>query len=235
MYKFILIIIVITGTVFYSLAQSKKGRPYKNTKTTSKKLIVSKKKLPKTEEPIIYDTDGKRISPDEAKKLLQDYDYLPEDIYKDGKPVASKLIKNEMVGKLSPDFLVTTIDGKQITLSQQKGKITVLNFWFIACKPCLLEMPALNKIVDKYKDSSRIDFIAVNYGDGSVDVKSFLEKREFKFQIVTDSRTILDIFKIRMYPQTIVLDKEGKIILWRIYLGENTESLNKLVEDELNK
>ncbi len=48
------------------------------------------------------------------------------------------------------DFEATTIDGEKIQLSKLKGKIVVLNFWFKNCKPCLMEIPELHKLTEKY-------------------------------------------------------------------------------------
>jgi cytochrome c biogenesis protein CcmG, thiol:disulfide interchange protein DsbE len=54
-----------------------------------------------------------------------------------------------------------TIDNKTITLDKLKGKPTLINFWFTTCKPCIEEMPVLNKIRQQLKDS--VNFIAITY------------------------------------------------------------------------
>src|SRR5688572_27232831 len=54
------------------------------------------------------------------------------------------------IGLKFPDFSLTSIDGKQFQLSELKGKVIMLNFWFIACAPCVAEMPLLNQLVEEY-------------------------------------------------------------------------------------
>ncbi|MGI8467213.1 MAG: peroxiredoxin family protein, partial [Pyrinomonadaceae bacterium] len=190
--------------------------------------------------PKIFDTDGELISIKQMMAILESSNVKMEQIYKNGKPVGAKLIENEMVGKLPPDFSFKTMDDKEISLIQQREKLTVLNFWYVGCKPCLTEIPAFNKIVEKYKNNKDVEFFAVTFiasedADGMTNLKSFLEKNRFDFQISIATKSVLDAFKINMYPQTIVLDKKGKIIFWRLYIGEKAQNLDKTLEDELNK
>src|SRR5476649_1084842 len=49
-----------------------------------------------------------------------------------------------VVGKLAPDFHVTTFDGTMLSLSDFKGQVVVLNFWATWCEPCRTELPLLN-------------------------------------------------------------------------------------------
>ena len=60
--------------------------------------------------------------------------------------------KSDLIGKKADPFSVTDINGNTISLESLKGKIVVINFWFVECKPCIMEIPELNKIVDLYKD-----------------------------------------------------------------------------------
>src|SRR5262249_20333011 len=50
-----------------------------------------------------------------------------------------------------PAFNVTSLDGQKLDLSALKGKVVVLNFWFIDCPPCQAEMPSLNTLVSEFK------------------------------------------------------------------------------------
>jgi thiol-disulfide isomerase/thioredoxin len=53
--------------------------------------------------------------------------------------------------KIAPDFLLRTLDGRSVKLSDFRGKIVVLNFWATWCAPCRVEMPALIDLYDKYR------------------------------------------------------------------------------------
>lgn len=103
-----------------------------------------------------------------------------------------------------------TIDGRGVTEADLRGKITVFNFWFISCKPCLAEIPALNRVADKYRSDS-IRFIAITF-DKAERVREFLQKRPFHFEMVSmEQPEIQKIKKVAFYPFTAILNREGKL------------------------
>ena len=137
-----------------------------------------------------------------------------------------------------PDL--TTIDGKPITQSGLTGKTVIYNFWFVSCRPCVAEIPALNELVKKYQADTTIMFLAVTF-DNETRIKEFLQKHEFAFQIVSLSQTEIDkIKKISFYPFTAIVTKEGKLsfALFSRPTGKNPEKeifslLDKQVEKAL--
>jgi peroxiredoxin len=71
-----------------------------------------------------------------------------------------------MTGQRAPDFSLKSLTGETVTLNQFKGKIVVLNFWFISCAPCREEMPLLNKIKSEF-ESKGVVFIGLPLDNGS--------------------------------------------------------------------
>ncbi|HET7119038.1 MAG TPA: TlpA disulfide reductase family protein [Hanamia sp.] len=124
-------------------------------------------------------------------------------------------------GKALPAINYKDIDGNIYTQQTIKGKILVLNFWFIGCTACVAEMPDLNKLVNQYKNRKDILFvdIAINKEDS---LKKFLSKRSFDYKTVSDpSGYLLKIFKIRAWPTQVVIDKNGNIV--KILNGYNDD------------
>ena len=122
----------------------------------------------------------------------------------------------------TPDL--KTIDGKIITQSDLKGKTVFYNFWFVACKPCVAEIPALNKLSAKYQGDS-ILFIGISF-DNEDRIRDFLQKRKFDFQIASLPQNEIDpIKKISFYPFTAIITKEGKLsyALFSRPVGKNPE------------
>lgn len=142
-------------------------------------------------------------------------------------------------GKNFTHFKTTDINGKKINTKDLAGKIIVLNFWFINCPPCRMEMPELNKIVDAYRSDSSIVFIAVAL-DRKGDLEDFLKETKFKYNIVDNGRYVADQYSIRSYPTNVIVDPEGKVYFHTSGLAINTaywlkKSIDQLKEKLENK
>ena len=102
-------------------------------------------------------------------------------------------------------------NGNNFTLDSLKGKVIVLNFWFIGCKPCVEEIPDLNRIQEKFKDKDVV-FLAVTF-DSKKKLEEFVKKKPFNFTLVPDSMKIIRQFYVNSYPTTLLIDKDRKIHL----------------------
>lgn len=132
----------------------------------------------------------------------------------------------------APDFEVVTLDGKKLRLSDLKGKAVVLNFWFIGCAPCRVEIPGLNNLTEEFKEKDVV-FIAFAL-DKEKNLKSFLQETSFKYQIVPNAGKIADQFRVRAYPTHIIINKEGRIEFRLMGGSENRhEQLRPLIVDVL--
>lgn len=121
----------------------------------------------------------------------------------------------------APAFNVTSIENKTFNSADLKGKIVVLNLWFINCPNCLEEIGRLNKLVDEYKNKDVV-FIGMATNK-KPDLEKFLKKNPFSYNIIPSARqTILSFgepdkngeFNIP-FPMHIVIDREGKIVVRR--------------------
>ena len=89
--------------------------------------------------------------------------------------------------QMAPDFTLPAIDGGEITLSDYKGKIVVLNFWATWCEPCKFEIPILNDLYDTYgKDDFIVIGVAINSGSKD-DIEKFAKKYEITYPVVYGS------------------------------------------------
>ncbi|MET0391667.1 MAG: TlpA disulfide reductase family protein [Chitinophagaceae bacterium] len=138
-----------------------------------------------------------RLTEEEYKRRM---DNIPKpresDYFTTGKPVGS--------------FTATDIKGNKYKLKDLKGKVVVMNFWFVGCEPCRREIPELNKVVQDYKDSTDVVFLAVCLDDESP-VEKFLEKMPFAYNIIAGGRFITSQYGINSYPTHLILDKEGLV------------------------
>ncbi len=134
-----------------------------------------------------------------------------------------KAQKDALFKQKAPDFDLVTISGEKISLSELKGKVVVLNFWFTTCKPCIKEIPKLNKEFSNLEDNELI-FMSL-----CTDSKEKLDKfmgeisLSSKFKIVADAKAVARKYKVTAYPCNMVIDKEG--IIKYIHTGYSPNSV----------
>ncbi len=135
----------------------------------------------------------------------------------------------------APDIVGTELyEGKQIRLSDYKGKVIVLNFWASWCRECALEHPSLLEINQRYRGDSRFVMLGVNYQDKIELAKAYLEQYGNNFMHVSDFYGKISIdYGIYGVPETFVIDKAGMIRHKSIgpIIGENyTHLVEKIIE-----
>jgi cytochrome c biogenesis protein CcmG/thiol:disulfide interchange protein DsbE len=114
----------------------------------------------------------------------------------------------------APDFTITTFDGDSITLSAQRGKVVVINFWASWCVPCEQEAPDLEKTWEKYRDQGVL-FIGVDYVDSEEKARAFIARYGITYPNGPDLRTeISDLYHIRGVPETFIVDRDGQIVFF---------------------
>jgi thiol-disulfide isomerase/thioredoxin len=122
------------------------------------------------------------------------------------------------------DSLMTP-GGETLILSEQPA-VTVYNFWFVACKPCVDEIPVLNQLAAKYNNDS-VRFIAITF-DKPEKLEGFLTKNPFNFMIgILPQASIDKIKKISFYPFTAIVNRQHKIsfVIAGKPVGKNPEKI----------
>jgi peroxiredoxin len=148
---------------------------------------------------------------------------------KKGTPIAQNDVEvSKLVGNPAPDFTVTTIDGKKVSISSLKGKVVVLNFWFTQCPPCREEMPTLNTFVDKYKNNKDVVFLAPEVVPATTvaDVQKFVKRVPFNYQIALGGQDAAKAYQVKVFPANFVIDKKGIVRMG--YVGYNPFTLEEL-------
>ena len=149
------------------------------------------------------------------------------------KPNESKFFTT---GKKIASFKEKDMDGNKFSLKDLTGKIAVLNFWFIGCPPCREEIPALNKIVEKYKDNPDVVFIAIALDDIYA-LKDFLQRHPFKYHIIDNGRYIAQgNYSISSYPTNVIVDRTGIVRFHTSGGGPlNSRWIEKTLDDLVNE
>lgn len=109
------------------------------------------------------------------------------------------------IGKKLPGLNLTLLDGSPLSTDSLIGKSLVINFWSVTCRPCIGEIPDLNRLKENYKD---VVFIAVAPEAGAK-VQIVLAKTPFNFLIAANAKDIFNSLGITSFPLTLFIDKKG--------------------------
>jgi len=110
------------------------------------------------------------------------------------------------------DFKLVDLNGKEVSLSDFKGKKVFLNFWASWCPPCISEMPDIEKLYTETKDSDLV-ILAVNLGEDKATVKAFSDTNKYNFKILLDTdQSVGKQYNISAIPTSYFIDKEGNIV-----------------------
>jgi len=174
--------------------------------------------------------------------------YFPKEKVRRLYPLLSEEAKNSTYGKLvkkkmdfwesldkgapAPNFSYKTINDKQISLDQFKGKYVLLEFWGTWCPPCVKEIPELKTFYDSNRDS--VEIIGIACSDKYDSWKNFVTKNQLNWvQILNDSKK-LDLTKtydVKAFPTKILIDPSGNIVQTFKGSGKETfEQMEKLIK-----
>ena len=112
----------------------------------------------------------------------------------------------------APDFQLTSLDGKPVTLAGSKGKVVLVNFWATWCGPCRAEIPDLVELQKKYKDRLQILGLVVDDDDLGA-IKQFAARYGINYPVALATNDIrIQYGGIPALPTSFVLDSEGRVV-----------------------
>jgi thiol-disulfide isomerase/thioredoxin len=111
----------------------------------------------------------------------------------------------------APDFKLTALDGKPITLATLQGKVVLLNFWATWCGPCRAEIPDLVALQERYK--GRLQIIGLNVDDEEADIQQYVQETGINYPVAMTSNDVrIQFGGIPALPTSFVLDTEGRVV-----------------------
>lgn len=118
-------------------------------------------------------------------------------------------------GEKAPDFQLTTLDGKAVTLSDYQGQKVILNFWATWCPPCKAEMPHMQKYFEEQAEKENVVILAVNLtteDKGLEKIKQFVKEYELEFSIPMDDKGAVGAtYQAMSIPTSYMIDTTGRI------------------------
>ncbi|MCF6464663.1 TlpA family protein disulfide reductase [Clostridium sp. Cult2] len=126
------------------------------------------------------------------------------------KEASEDLTYDIAIGEEAPDFTLKDLNGDEVSLSDYRGKIVLINFWATWCKYCDIEMPDLQKL-DKENDDLVV--LAVDVMEKKSLVEEYIEKGGYDFQVVLDEDgDIAKTYLVSAFPTSYFVDKDGILL-----------------------
>ena len=129
------------------------------------------------------------------------------------------LVPSPREGFPAPDFSLPTLDGEEVTLSDLRGQVVVINLWTSWCPPCREEMPALEVVYGQYREEGLV-VLGVNstFQDNEEAAASFVRELGLTFPILLDrSGAASRRYQLQALPTTYFVDRQG--IIRSVVLG----------------
>lgn len=202
----------------------------------------------------VYDLKGKLIDEDNPQPEGWEMDY-GRDYFADanGKLVAMKLRElteqergfitrfKEMQAKLAAligtpakQFETVDMEGNSVSLEDMKGSVVAINFWFIGCKPCIMEMPELNEIVSHF-EGENVKFLAIAL-DSKEQLAKFANEKTFDYNVIPKGKELATLYEVSGYPTHCIVDQEGNIAYFKsAYSPQTASELTATIENLLKK
>jgi peroxiredoxin len=142
------------------------------------------------------------------------------------------------VGQSAPDFTCKTITGEEFSLSQQKGKVVLINFFATWCGPCQTELPHLQKgIQQQYADRKDFRLIVIGREHNAEELEKFAKEKNLSLPMAPDpKREIYGKYAAKYIPRNIVVGKDGKIKLASAgYTESGFQEIVQTLENELKQ
>ena len=117
------------------------------------------------------------------------------------------------VGRLVPDFAYPGLDGKMVQLSDFRGKVVLVNIWATWCRPCIDEMPSMEKLYQEFKDGD-FEILAVSIDALGADVVTpFMQKYNLTFPALIDKEGKIRIsYGVTGIPESFIIDQNGGLV-----------------------
>jgi len=116
-------------------------------------------------------------------------------------------------GFLAPDFTLSTLDGREISLSKYRGNTAVVvNLWATWCPPCRAEIPALEHIHQKYAGRGVV-VLGIDQMESTSTVRKFAQEKGMTYPVLLDiDGAVSSTYRVTGLPTTVFVRRDGTVL-----------------------
>ena len=113
-------------------------------------------------------------------------------------------------GSVAPDWSLHTADGRKMSLTKMKGKVILLDFYFIGCENCMFSLNALNNLNEKYRNQNVV-IASITDRDNNQTILAFEKNYHIKYPGYVNAANVVKSYHVNAFPTFYLISKEGKI------------------------
>ncbi|MGQ9619342.1 MAG: redoxin domain-containing protein [Candidatus Aminicenantia bacterium] len=149
------------------------------------------------------------------------------------KKAVSNLMDKIGIGKPAKDFSVETINGEKFILSEQKGKVILIQFWASWCPGCRAEMPNVKSCYNEFKDKG-FDIIGISLDFQKETMMKYLESEGVNWNIAFSGKAwedeIAKLYGVNSIPSLWLVDRKGNLRYFDLRGEELKEAIKVLLD-----
>ena len=140
-----------------------------------------------------------------------------------------------LIGQPAPEVSLQLLDGTPFKLSEQVGKIVILDFWATWCAPCMQTMPLVEKAMEQF-DPDAVRLISINLQESELQIHPVLERYNLNVTVAMDTDGVAAArYEAKAIPQLVIVGEDG--IVKQLYVGGGSkvvEQMTATVKELLN-
>ena len=125
---------------------------------------------------------------------------------------------------IAPDWKLVSLTDDSLSLSELRGNLVVIDFFYKACFPCMQALPALQDLHERYADQG-LKMIGIDPYDTKEEdqIDEFLAKRGVTYTVLLGGKETAKEYHVSGYPTLYIVGKDGKIVFTQVGYGKGTE------------
>lgn len=160
-------------------------------------------------------------------------EYFPKDLRSVAYGTNLKPSKNELEGKIAPDWILKDDDNNILALSDIKDKVVLLQFTSVSCGPCKVSIPFLKELTKNYQDKN-FAFVSIEAWTRNSNVlKNYKDKNSFEYKFLMSTDDVTRDYKITSVPVFFILDKNH--VIKKIVTGYAEGTTDNEIREEIEK
>jgi len=136
-------------------------------------------------------------------------------------------------GRYAPEATLVDLSGNKVALSSLHGKVVILNFWSVACEPCRLEMPELERYYQAHRGDGLV-IVGENITDDAQTINDFAKEMNISYPVFRDpGQRASTTYQVSKMPSSFIIDRDG--VIRKVVVGPlDPSTLDQLAPPLLN-